>query len=78
MVQLVRYLPSMDAEFDGKKRSLTYLDVLETFGPHVRREGSSTKLFLNGDLGAKEGNDLIESGKIDAAVYGRSYINNPE
>lgn len=58
-------------------RALTHLDVLATFGPSIT-SSPSTKLFFNGNLSAKEADQLIEEGKIDGAVIGRSWINNPD
>lgn len=68
----------MDPEFDGKQRAETHLDVLEVFGPLIKKEGSKTKLFLNGNLSAQEAEKLIEENKIDLVVFGRSFINNPD
>lgn len=67
----------MDPEFDGKKRTETQLDVLETFGDLIRK-GTKTKLLCNGDLSAEEADKLIQEEKIDAAVFGRPWISNPE
>jgi len=80
-VQLVRYLPFMDAEYPGEmegKRAETHLDVLETFGPTIRASNGKTKLFYNGDLTAEEGDKLVEDKTVDAIVLGRSSINNPD
>jgi 2,4-dienoyl-CoA reductase-like NADH-dependent reductase (Old Yellow Enzyme family) len=67
----------MDPEFDGKKRTETQLDVLEKFGDLIRK-GTKTKLLYNGDLSAAEADNLIKEDKIDAAVFGRPWISNPE
>jgi hypothetical protein len=78
-IQLVRYLPFMDEEVsEGKKRAQTHLDVLEAFEPLIHAPNSKTKLFFNGDLSATEADKLIEEGKIDAVVLGRSFIGNPD
>ncbi|KAF7967472.1 hypothetical protein HWV62_34119 [Athelia sp. TMB] len=83
-VQLVRYLPFMDPVFNeegpqqGNQRSLTHLDVLETFGPLIRTSHGKTKILLNGNLSAEEADQLVDEGKIDAVVFGRSFINNPD
>ena len=77
-------LDFLDPVFDqpginqGQKRACTKLDVVETFGPIVYASGGKTKLLLNGDLSAAEADKLIEEKKIDAAVIGRSFINNPD
>ncbi|KZP34343.1 FMN-linked oxidoreductase [Athelia psychrophila] len=83
-VQLTRYLTFFDPVFDqpginqGKQRVQTQLDVVETFGPIIRAAGSKTKLILNGGLSAAEAEKLVAEKKIDAAVIGRSFINNPD
>ncbi|KZP34339.1 FMN-linked oxidoreductase [Athelia psychrophila] len=83
-VQLTRYLTFFDPVFDqpginqGKQRVQTQLDVVETFGPIVYASGGKTKLILNGNLSAAEAEKLVEEKKIDAAVIGRSFINNPD
>lgn len=76
-IQLVRYMPFMDAEFDGKLRACQ-MDVLQEFGPMICKETGHTALLFNGDLTAKEADELVKQGKIDAAVFGRPFINNPE
>jgi len=78
-VQLVRYLPHMDFPLEGgKMRAETHLDVLEAFEPIIHTKDSRTKLFLNGDVSAEEGDKLIKDGKVDAVVIGRSFIDNPD
>jgi len=78
-VQLVRYLPFMDFEYaPGKFRAETHLDVLETFGPTILGSQGRTKLLYNGNVSAKEADELIEQGKIDGVTLGRSFINNPD
>ncbi|ORY88122.1 FMN-linked oxidoreductase [Leucosporidium creatinivorum] len=76
-IQMTRYLGFMDPEFDGKKRCETQLDVLATFGDLIRK-GTKTKLLYNGDLSAAEADKLVQEDKIDAAVFGRPWINNPD
>jgi 2,4-dienoyl-CoA reductase-like NADH-dependent reductase (Old Yellow Enzyme family) len=44
----------------------------------IKRKGSSTLLVLNQDLTVDEGNELIRQDKIDVAMYGRHWINNPD
>jgi 2,4-dienoyl-CoA reductase-like NADH-dependent reductase (Old Yellow Enzyme family) len=56
----------------------TYHDVLKSYGPLIKRDGSSTLLVLNSDLTAEEGSNLIKENKIDVALYGRPWINNPD
>lgn len=68
----------MDPEFEGKQRSDTHLDVLSTFEPLIHTASSRTKLFYNGNLSAVEAEGLVQLKKIDAVVFGRSFINNPD
>jgi hypothetical protein len=68
----------MDFETEPGKLRATQLDVLAEFGPLVQKSGGKTKLFWNGDLQAQEADALIKAGKIDGAVFGRPFINNPE
>lgn len=75
-IQLMRYSEDFDEKHDGEWRALTRLDVLAAFGHLVK--GSKTKLFLNGNVSAGEASDLVQAGKLDAVVIGRSFINNPE
>lgn len=78
-IQLVRYLPFMDFQIQADKlRAETHLDVLEVFGPKIKTPASKTALFLNGNLSAEEADGLVKDGKIDAAVFGRSFIGNPD
>ncbi|KAF7983274.1 hypothetical protein HWV62_22916 [Athelia sp. TMB] len=77
-VQLTRYLDFFDPVFDGKTRVEAKLDVVEVFGPIIYASGGKTKLLLNGGLSAAEADKLVEEKKIDAAVIGRSFINNPD
>jgi len=60
------------------KSSQTHLDVLKTFGPVVRESNGKTKIFYNGDVSAEKADQLIEDKQIDAVVFGRSFINNPD
>lgn len=83
-VQLNRYLPFSDEVLEepginaGKPRSQSHLDVVEVFGPIIYASGGKTKLILNEDLSAAEAEKLVQEKKIDAAVIGRSFINNPD
>lgn len=52
------------------------MDILAEFGPLIKE--TPTKLLLNGDLSPAEGEELVASGLVDAVVYGRPFINNPE
>ncbi|KZS92074.1 FMN-linked oxidoreductase [Sistotremastrum niveocremeum HHB9708] len=74
-VQLVNYSPVFDPELDGKKRATPH-DVLETYGPLIDREHIA--FLLNGGLTPNTANHLISSGKIDAAVFGSSWIAQPD
>jgi len=72
-ITLVRYLPGTEMEFDGKIRTIQH-DVLETFRPSVK----STKLFLNLQVTAEEGEKLIADGKIDGIFIGFNWITHPD
>lgn len=79
-IQLVRYLPAMDPEIEGKKRATVH-DVLATYGPLIKspsKPSITTKLLLNGALTPRETNDLIGLNLIDAAVFGTLWIGNPD
>lgn len=69
----------MDVVLDGKKGATPH-DVLETYGPLFKHPSARaiTKLFLNGGLRPNEANDLINSGKIDVAVFAWSWIAKPD
>lgn len=68
-VQLVRYVSFMDESFDGKGRA-TQHDVWGTYSPLLK----NTKIFVNGDIDAQEGEKLVKDGKVHAVVQGRPYI----
>ncbi|EJD40856.1 FMN-linked oxidoreductase [Auricularia subglabra TFB-10046 SS5] len=72
-IQLMRYFPMMDAVIDGNLRGTPH-DVVETYGSLIKH----AKLLLNGDLTLSEANALITAGKIDAAVFGRPWISQPD
>ncbi|UZJ57560.1 hypothetical protein CBS101457_006880 [Exobasidium rhododendri] len=74
-VQLVRDIPFMDPIIDGKKRA-THFDVFKTLGTLVDRE--KTALFLNGDISAEEGEELLDQDVGDMVVIGRPWISNPD
>lgn len=57
----------------GKPRATKH-DVLATYRPFIK----STPIFLNGGLDIEEAASLIESGQIDAAVFGRQWIAHPD
>jgi len=69
-IVLVRYSP---VEIDGKLRGIKH-DVLETFRPSVK----STKLFLNLQVTAEEGEKLVAAGKIDGIFIGFNWITHPD
>ncbi|KAI5474741.1 FMN-linked oxidoreductase [Pseudohyphozyma bogoriensis] len=79
-IQLVRWTGEefFNPKYDGKFRVNTKLDVLDTFGPLVVNSSSHTKLLLNGEISGPEAEKLVESGKVDAVVFGRPFINNPD
>ncbi|KAF4611021.1 hypothetical protein D9613_006475 [Agrocybe pediades] len=70
---LLRYYPMLDVEFDGKKRA-TQHDVLTSYRPYVK----ANKLFLNAGVQPKEGEQLVESGKIDGVVMGINWLTHPD
>ncbi|RKO90555.1 hypothetical protein BDK51DRAFT_36321 [Blyttiomyces helicus] len=49
-------------------------DVVKYFRPMTK----NAKLFVNGDLTGAEAAELVASGQIDAAVFGRPFIANPD
>jgi 2,4-dienoyl-CoA reductase-like NADH-dependent reductase (Old Yellow Enzyme family) len=51
---------------------------LASYGPLVKNNNSSTLLVLNAGLTLSEADGLIKEGKIDAAAFGRLWINNPD
>ncbi|RKO87140.1 hypothetical protein BDK51DRAFT_16448, partial [Blyttiomyces helicus] len=68
-IQLVRYIPMFDFMHRG-----TPLDNLKHLRPLVK----TAKFFLNGDISSTEAAELVESGAIDAAVFGRPFVSNPD
>jgi 2,4-dienoyl-CoA reductase-like NADH-dependent reductase (Old Yellow Enzyme family) len=56
----------------------TFHDVLASYGPLIKRAGSSTLLVLNSGLTPDDADALIAAGQIDAAAFGRAWINNPD
>ena len=59
--------------FKGKLRGIQH-DVLETFRPFVK----NTKLFLNWQVTADEGEKLVAAGKIDGIFIGFNWITHPD
>ena len=57
----------------GKLRGIQH-DVLETFRPFVK----NTKLFLNTQVTAEEGEELVAAGKIDGIFIGFNWITHPD
>jgi 2,4-dienoyl-CoA reductase-like NADH-dependent reductase (Old Yellow Enzyme family) len=74
-IQLVRFFEFSDQVIDGEKRA-TKMDVWETFAPLI--SGSTTRVFLNGNISPEKAEWLIASGIGDAVVTGRPMINNPD
>jgi 2,4-dienoyl-CoA reductase-like NADH-dependent reductase (Old Yellow Enzyme family) len=74
-IQLVRFFEFFDQVIEGEKRA-TKMDVWETFAPLT--SGSSTRVFLNGNISPEEAERLIASGIGDAVVIGRPMINNAD
>ncbi|KZP02674.1 FMN-linked oxidoreductase [Athelia psychrophila] len=63
---LLRYMELFDVKTDGTWRGAAH-DVL-----------SSAALLISGDLSPEEGASLIASGQIDAAIFGRPWICQPD
>lgn len=52
--------------------------MVATYGGLIKNSDSKTAFFLNSGLTAESAKDLIESGKIDVAVFGMAWIANPD
>jgi 2,4-dienoyl-CoA reductase-like NADH-dependent reductase (Old Yellow Enzyme family) len=88
-IVLVRYSRPSDVEIDGrclsfptkagtnllkgKLRGIPH-DVLETFRPFVK----NTKLFINSQVTAEEGEKLVAAGKVDGIFIGFNWITHPD
>ncbi|KIJ36201.1 hypothetical protein M422DRAFT_179813 [Sphaerobolus stellatus SS14] len=72
-IALSRFNPAFDPVIDGKTRA-TQHDVLSSYRPFIK----NTKLVLNSGLTPSEADDLIQSGKIDAAAFGFLWISHPD
>ncbi|KAJ6546898.1 hypothetical protein B0H19DRAFT_244934 [Mycena capillaripes] len=72
-VAFLRYLASLDLEFDGKKRA-TQHDVLASYSPFLTK----TPIFINGGVTPTEAEKLISSGKVAGVFFGFSWITNPD
>ncbi|KAF9478935.1 FMN-linked oxidoreductase [Pholiota conissans] len=68
-IELVRYSPKFDVEYDGVSRATKH-DVLASYRPFIK----NTKLFLNADVTAQEGEVLVSEGKIDGIFIGFDFI----
>ncbi|RKO89902.1 hypothetical protein BDK51DRAFT_3890, partial [Blyttiomyces helicus] len=68
-IQLMRWFGAFDPTQRG-----TPLDLLKHFRPLIK----NAKVLYNGDLTGTEAAELVASGQIDAAVFGRPYIANPD
>jgi 2,4-dienoyl-CoA reductase-like NADH-dependent reductase (Old Yellow Enzyme family) len=56
----------------------TFHEVLESYGPLVKRPGSTTLLVLNGGVKPEEADMLIRHSQVDAVAFGEAWINNPD
>ncbi|KAF7364179.1 Oxidored-FMN domain-containing protein [Mycena sanguinolenta] len=72
-VALLRYLPLLDPEIDGKKRA-TQFDVLQTLLPFLLK----TPIFVNGGVTPAEAEDLIGNGKAAGVFMGINWIAHPD
>ncbi|EJD40857.1 FMN-linked oxidoreductase [Auricularia subglabra TFB-10046 SS5] len=72
-IQLMRYFPMTEVVIEGKLRATRH-DVLDTYGELIKH----SKTLLNGGLTLSEADALIASGKIDAGVFGRLWIAQPD
>ncbi|RKO85370.1 hypothetical protein BDK51DRAFT_35902 [Blyttiomyces helicus] len=57
------------------KLNLAYIQLVRH---HLRTLIKNTRFLLNGDLSSTEAADLVASGSIDAAVFGRPFVANPD
>jgi len=72
-ISLLRYNSAFDVVIDGEQRA-TQHDVLEAYRPNIKKSA----LFLNTGVTPEEAEALIAQNKIDAAVFGRLWINHPD
>ncbi|KAF8958011.1 flavoprotein NADH-dependent oxidoreductase [Flammula alnicola] len=72
-IVLVRYSKAFDSEYDGVPRSTKH-DVLESYRPYIK----NAKLFLNAEVTAEEGEELVAAGKIDGIFIGFNWITHPD
>ncbi|KAJ6537646.1 hypothetical protein B0H19DRAFT_1078790 [Mycena capillaripes] len=72
-VVLMRYLPFLDLEFDGKMRA-TQHDVVETYSPFL----TNTPIFVNGGVTPAEAEELVASGKATGVFFGIPWLTHPD
>ncbi|KAJ6626992.1 hypothetical protein B0H10DRAFT_1997573 [Mycena sp. CBHHK59/15] len=72
-IVLMRYSPSLDAEYDGKKRATVH-DVLAAYRPLIK----NAKVIVNAGVTPEEGAELVKSGKADAFSMGLNWITHPD
>ncbi|TFK21234.1 flavo protein NADH-dependent oxidoreductase [Coprinopsis marcescibilis] len=72
-ITLLRYVPHLDIEIDGKLRA-TQHDILGSYRSSIK----NAKVFLTGAVGAEEGTKLVEEGKIDGAAIGLNHVTHPD
>jgi 2,4-dienoyl-CoA reductase-like NADH-dependent reductase (Old Yellow Enzyme family) len=65
----------MSSSLTGKKRGIKH-DVLATYRHLI--DNDVTKVFVNGEVTPEEADKLIGSGVVDAAVFGKMWISNPD
>ncbi|KAJ7088211.1 flavoprotein NADH-dependent oxidoreductase [Mycena crocata] len=71
-VTLLRYVPWLDPEIDGKKRATVH-DVFETYSPIL-----NTPIFLNGNVTPAEAEELVGSRKIAGVFLGLNWVTHPD
>ncbi|KAJ7718650.1 hypothetical protein B0H16DRAFT_1433291 [Mycena metata] len=72
-IALMRYLPYLDPEFDGKKLATPH-DVLATFAPFLTK----TPIFANGGITPPEAESLVASGTVAGVFNGLGWIAHPD
>lgn len=70
---LLRYIEFFDVKIDGAWRATVH-DVLSTYRPFI----NSAALLISGDVSPEEGASLVASGQVDAAIFGRPWICQPD
>ncbi|KAK7447375.1 hypothetical protein VKT23_014085 [Stygiomarasmius scandens] len=72
-INLVRYIPHTDWEFDGKKRGTPH-DVISTYAPLIKH----ATIFSNGAFTPEEAASFVADGKVAGIFFGVPWIANPD